>query len=54
MGGSFELVKGMSLFLVTRRGTALLVVWTLIPLAPLLLTVMPLEALIDKVFGMLL
>jgi len=46
-------VRTMRLFLVTRDAVLQIGVATLLPLAPLLLTVMPLEEVLKKLFGIL-
>lgn len=53
MDNSFEVVRTMRAALMTRDAVIQLAVATLIPLAPLLLTVMPLEELLKKLFGIL-
>jgi hypothetical protein len=53
MGGSFEVVQGMRLAPVTRDAILRLGVATLVPIAPLLLTIMPMEELVKRLFGML-
>jgi hypothetical protein len=53
LGNSFEIVRTMRAALVTRDATLQLGIATLIPLAPLLLTIMPLEELLKKLFGIL-
>jgi len=53
LGSSFEVVRTMRAALVTRDTIVQLAVATLIPLAPLLLTIMPLEELLKKLFGIL-
>ena len=49
----FDVVRTMRAALVTRDAVVQLAVATLIPLAPLLLTMMPLEELLKKLFGIL-
>ena len=51
LGNSFEVVKGMRFAPITRDAVMLLAVATLLPVAPLLLTVMPLEELIRRLIG---
>lgn len=51
LGNSFEVVKGMRFAPITRDAVVQLAVATLLPLAPLLLTVMPLEELIRRLIG---
>ncbi len=53
LGNSFEVVRTMRAALMTRDAIIQLAVATLLPLAPLLLTIMPLEELLKKLFGML-
>jgi len=53
LGNSFEVVRTMRAALVTRDAIVQLGIATIIPLAPLLLTVMPLEELVKKLFGIL-
>jgi hypothetical protein len=53
LGNSYEVVRTMRLFLVTRDAVIQLGVATILPLAPLLLTVMPLEEVLKKLFGIL-
>jgi hypothetical protein len=52
MGGSFERVQTMSVLLVTKGAVIQLAIATLAPLAPLALTMMPLEDLLKKLFGL--
>jgi hypothetical protein len=52
-GNSFEVVKGMRFAPVTRDAILQLAAATLVPVAPLLLTVMPLEELLQKLVGIL-
>ena len=51
LGNSFEVVKGMRFAPVVRDAILQLAVATLLPVAPLLLTVMPLEELIRRLIG---
>ncbi|MGH9577399.1 MAG: hypothetical protein ACRD3R_08170, partial [Terriglobales bacterium] len=51
LGNSFEVVQTMRLAPVTRDAILQLVVATLLPVAPLLLTMMSLEELLKKLFG---
>ena len=51
LGNSFEVVKGMRFAPVARDAVLQLAVATLLPVAPLLLTVMPLEELIRRLIG---
>jgi hypothetical protein len=53
LSNSFEVVRSMRIALVTRDAVIQLAVATLLPLAPLLLTLMPLEELLKKLFGIL-
>jgi hypothetical protein len=53
LANSFEVVKGMRFAPVTRDAILQLAVATLAPVAPLLLTVMPLEELLKNLFGIL-
>ncbi len=48
LGNSFELIKGMRLVPFTLRTVLQLAVTTLLPVAPLLLTVIPLEELLER------
>jgi hypothetical protein len=50
---SFEVVRTMQIAPITRDAFIRLVVSTLLPLAPLLLTMMPLEELLRKLLGIL-
>jgi hypothetical protein len=50
---SFEVVRRMQIAPITRDALVRLVVATLLPLAPLLLTMMPLEELLQKLLGIL-
>ena len=53
LGNSFEIVQTMRFAPVTRDAILRLAAATLLPLAPLLLTIMPLEALLGKLVGIL-
>jgi len=53
MGTSFEVVKGMRIAPVTRDTILRLAAAALAPLVPLALTMMPLEELLKRLFGML-
>ena len=53
LGNSYEIVRSMRVVPVTRDAVLQLTVATLAPIAPLLLTIMPLEDLLKKLFGML-
>lgn len=54
LGNSLEVVRSMRIIPVTKDGLMQLAVATLMPVAPLLLTMMPLEELLKKLFGILL
>jgi hypothetical protein len=53
LGNSFAVVQSMRLVPVSRDGIVQLAVATLIPILPLLLTLMPLEDLLKKLVGIL-
>ena len=53
IGASFERVQGMRLWPFGRTAVMMVVVATLVPLTPLLLTMMPLAELAKKLFGIL-
>ncbi len=53
LGNSLEVVRGMRTFPVTRDALVSLAVATFAPVIPLFLTMMPLEELLKKLFGML-
>ena len=53
LGNSFEVVRSMSVVPVTRDAMLQLTVATLVPIVPLVLTMMPLDELLKKLFGML-
>jgi len=53
LGNSYEVVRTMSIMPVTRDAILRLGAATLVPLAPLALTMMPLEELLKKLFGIL-
>jgi len=53
LGNSFEVIRSMRILLVTRDTVLQLAVATLIPFVPLLLTMMPLEELLGKLFSTL-
>jgi len=53
LGNSFEVVRSMRVVPVTRDLILQLAVATLAPIAPLVLTMMPLEEFLKKLFGML-
>ena len=52
LGNSFEIVKGMRLAPVTRDAILQLAAATLLPVIPLLLTMMPWDELLKQLFGM--
>jgi hypothetical protein len=52
MGNSFSVVRSMRIAPITRDGIVQLAAAALVPLSPLLLTVMPLEALMRKLLGL--
>jgi hypothetical protein len=53
LGNSFEVLRSMRVIPVTRDAILQLTLATLAPIAPLVLTIMPLEELLRKLFGML-
>ena len=53
LGNSFEVVRTMRIAPVTRDAVIQLAVLTLLPIVPLALTMMPLEELLKKLFGIL-
>jgi len=53
LGNSYEIVRSMRVAPVTKEAILQLVVATLAPIAPLLLTMMPLEDLLKTLFGVL-
>lgn len=53
LGNSYEVVRTMRILPVTKEAVLRLGVATLVPLAPLALTMMPLEELLKKLFGIL-
>jgi len=53
LSNSFEVVRTMRSAPVTRDGVVQLAVLTLLPIVPLALTMMPLEELLKKLFGIL-
>jgi hypothetical protein len=53
LGNSFEVVRTMQIAPITRDAVLRLVAATLTPVVPLLLTMMPLEELLKKLFGIL-
>jgi len=52
MGNSFAVIRSMRLAPVTRTAVLQLTAAVLVPITPLLLTTMPLEALLRKLFGL--
>ena len=54
LGNSYEVVRTVRPALITRDAVLQLAAATLLPLVPLLLTIMPLEELLRKLFGILL
>jgi hypothetical protein len=54
LGNSYEVVRTMRIAPITRDAVLRLVAATLVPIVPLLLTMMPLEELLKKLFGILL
>ena len=54
LGNSYEVVRGMRMAPVTRELVVQVAAATLLPVAPLLLTMMPLEELLKKLFGVFL
>jgi hypothetical protein len=53
LGNSYEVVRGMRVAPITRDAILQLGAATLVPIVPLLLTIMPLEELVKMLFGML-
>jgi len=53
LGNSLEVVKGMRIVPVTKEAMFQLAVTTIAPIVPLVLTLMPLEELLKKLFGIL-
>ena len=53
LGNSYEVVRTMSILPVTKEAILRLGAATLVPLVPLALTMMPLEELLKKLFGIL-
>ena len=53
LGNSFEVVRTMQIAPITRDAIVRLAVATLVPIGPLLLTMMPLEELLKTLFGVL-
>jgi hypothetical protein len=54
LGNSYEMVRSMNIVPVSKEAVVRLVAATLLPIAPLALTMMPLEELLKKLFGLLL
>ena len=52
LGNSLQSVQSMRVFPVTKDAVLQLAMATVVPLAPLLLTMMPLEELLKKLFGL--
>ena len=52
LGNSLQSVQSMRIFPVTKDAVLQLAMATVVPLAPLLLTMMPLEELLKKLFGL--
>ncbi len=53
MANSFDVVRGLRIVPVTKEAVLQLAAATLLPIAPLLLTMMPLDELLRKLFGIL-
>ena len=53
LGNSFEVMRTMQIAPITRDALIRLVAATLAPVVPLMLTMMPLEELLKKLFGIL-
>ena len=53
LSNSFEVVRSMNIAPVTRGTLVQIVIVTLAPIVPLALTMMPLEALLKTLFGVL-
>ena len=53
LGNSYEVVRTMRIAPITRDAVLRLAAATLVPIAPLLLTMMPLEELVKRLFGIL-
>jgi hypothetical protein len=53
LGNSLEIVRTMRIAPITKEAIGQLALATLIPIAPLTLTMMPLEELLKKLFGIL-
>jgi hypothetical protein len=54
LGNSYEVVRSMNIVPITKDAVLRLVAATLVPIVPLLLTMMPLEELLKKLFTLLL
>jgi len=54
LGNSYEVVRTMRLAPITKDAVIQLAIAVLLPIGPLLLTMMPLEELLKKLFGILL
>jgi hypothetical protein len=54
LGNSYEVVRSMNIVPVTKQAVIGLAIATLVPIAPLALTMMPLEELLKKLLGILL
>jgi hypothetical protein len=54
LGNSYEVVRSMNIVPITKDAVLRLVAATLVPIVPLLLTMMPLEELLKKLFALLL
>ena len=53
LGNSYEVVRTMRIAPITRDAVVRLAAATLVPIVPLLLTMMPLEELLKMLFGIL-
>jgi hypothetical protein len=53
LGNSYEVVRTMRLAPITKNAVLLLAAATLAPIAPLVLTMMPLDELLKMLFGIL-
>ena len=53
LGNSYSIIQDMRVVPVTRQAMFQLAVATALPIAPLLLTLMPLEELLKRLFGMI-
>ena len=54
LAGSYDVIRGMRIWLVSRHTIIALLVYTLAPVLPLLLTMMPLDELLKSLLGLLL